>query len=285
MPIPLAPRGDYKITMVVERIEGYDFIAIGLPYSGHIFTAGVDYFPDLGGFAGIEELDGRRVNDNSLRHSGRMIVNGRPTRLEFTVLKDHFLLAQDGQTIVGWPNANYGRCSLVPSYKGVDESKLFLTTWSSSYRISRLELTPLGWKPDATAVAAQAVKPPQADEKPEKPEAKPAVPDQAAQAASMKSIQDIYRDDIKRANAPELKIELAKKLRAAALGTDNDPAARYVLFKMASDLAAAGGDLDTATDTIDKIAETFNVDPLDAKAEMLIPLSNSRSIPTVARRS
>lgn len=279
IPISLAPRGDYKITMVVERIEGYDSIAMGLVHNGHVFSAGVDHFPDRGGLSGVEMVDGRRVDQTPAHHEGHVLVNGRQSTLVFTVLKDHFLLAQDGQTLVDWPNADYGRCTLFGPYAGVDRSKLFIATWSSSYRISRLELTPLGWRPDATAVAAQTVKPPQADEQPEKPGAKAAVPNQAAQAASMKSIQDIYRDDIKRATTPELKIELAKKLRAAALGTDNDPAGRYVLFKMASDLAAAGGDLDTATDTIDKVAETFNVDPLDAKAEMLIALSKQSQHP------
>jgi hypothetical protein len=106
-----------------------------------------------------------------------------------------------------------------------------------------------------------------------------AVPDQAAQTASMKSIQDIYRDDIKRATSPEQRIDLAKKLRAAALGTDNDPAGKYVLFKMATDLSAAGGDLEIATDTIDKVADYFDVDPLEMKAEMLIAISKQPQHP------
>ncbi|HKD36412.1 MAG TPA: hypothetical protein VKB78_06410, partial [Pirellulales bacterium] len=243
------------------------------------FNAGADSFPDRGGFAGVEQIDGHRVNDNPLRHEGRTIVNGRPTRLEFLVLNNRFMLLQDGQTLVDWPNADYGRCTLVSFYKGVDESKLFLATWSSSYRVSRLELTPLGWKPGATAIAAQTPKPAQASEKPVKPEAKPAIPDQAAVAAAQKSIQDIYRDDIKRASGPDQKIELAKKLRDAALGTDNDPAARYLLFKMAGDYAASAGDLDLAVDTLDKLAERFDVDPLDAKADMLIALSKQPQHP------
>jgi hypothetical protein len=132
MPIPISPQGDYKITMVGERIEGEDSITMGLVHSGHIFTAGVDCFSEFGGVAGIEEIDGHRLNESPFHHSGRTIVNGRPTRLEFTVLKDHFFLAQDGQPLVDWPNADYRRCTLVVFYLGVDESKLFLTTWLSS---------------------------------------------------------------------------------------------------------------------------------------------------------
>src|SRR5258706_10801927 len=65
--IPFMPQGDYRVTMVAERVEGYDSIAIGLVYDGHIFSAGVDSFPDRGGFAGIEMIDGQRVFENPLR--------------------------------------------------------------------------------------------------------------------------------------------------------------------------------------------------------------------------
>lgn len=282
MPIPITPHGDYRITMVCERTDGFDSMAMGLVYDGNIFTAGVDSFPDRGGFAGVEVVDGQRVNETPFRKTGRFITNNKPTTLVFTVLKNHFWLTQDGQVLVDWPNSDYRRCTLFNFYKGVDETKPFVTTWSSVYRITRLTLTPLN--EGAAAVAQNPTKLPnlvgndpaaKPVEKPAVKEPKVAVPDAAAQAAATKTVQGVYRDDLKRATAPEQKIELARKLHTDGLGTADDPVGRYVLLKMARDLAASTGDLETAGEVLDDMAERYEMDGLEAKADMLIAASKT----------
>ncbi len=290
MPIPYTPQGEYRITMVCERVEGDDSIAVGLPFDGNIFTAGVDCFADKGGFAGVEVIDGMRVDQTPYRKNGRFITNGKQTTLIFGVLKNRFWLAQDAQVLVSWPNADYRRASLFAYYKGVDETKPFITTWSSSYKITRLTLTPLNEQPGA-AVAQNPAKPmpekvagndnpPKPVEKP-KPanEPKAAVPDAAAQAAAAKTIQGIYRDDLKRSTSPEQKLDLARKLRTDGRGTADDPAGRYLLLKMARDLAAGAGDLELAGDVLDDMAECYEMDALEAKAELLIASSKSPQHP------
>jgi hypothetical protein len=116
-------------------------------------------------------------------------------------------------------------------------------------------------------------------EKPATKETKVAVPDQAAQATATKTIQDIYRDDIKRAVTAAQKLELAKKLRTDGVGTADDPVGRFVLLKTARDLAAAGGDLDLAGEVIDDLADRYEVERLEMKSELLIASSKNPQHP------
>ena len=68
------------------------------------------------------------------------------------------------------------------------------------------------------------------------------IPDAAAQAASLKLVRDIFKADYASAKLAPAKLKLSKKLLEQGIETRDDPAARYVLFLEARDLAVEAGD-------------------------------------------
>jgi hypothetical protein len=92
------------------------------------------------------------------------------------------------------------------------------------------------------------------------------IPDEAAQKASLELITEGYKSDYDQAKTPQQKITLAKKLLQDGIATKNDPAGRYVLLRVARDIAAQGGDVDTAFEAIAEIYKGYKIDTLKMKS-------------------
>jgi WD40 repeat protein len=95
------------------------------------------------------------------------------------------------------------------------------------------------------------------------------IPDKAAQAEADKTVLEIFKDDIDRARDAPARTKLAAVFLQQGRETTTDAAARYVLFAYARDLAGKAGDGPLALQVVDEIAKTFDVNPLQAKAEAL----------------
>lgn len=95
------------------------------------------------------------------------------------------------------------------------------------------------------------------------------VPDAAAQAEALELIRDVYRDEWDRAKKAEEKTALANKLLAQAVKSLDDPAGRFVLLRLARDVAAQAGDAETALGAVDRIGNTYEVDVLQMQLECL----------------
>ena len=69
----------------------------------------------------------------------------------------------------------------------------------------------------------------------------------------------------------------------------NDAANKYVLLKVAKDVAAQAADVETAFSVVDVIAQEFEVDPIGSKADLLTVVAKQASLASehagVARRS
>ena len=63
------------------------------------------------------------------------------------------------------------------------------------------------------------------------------VPDAAAQAESMKAVKEVYGDEWAAAKTDAARQALAKKLLAKGRENDKDPAARFVLLRLAKNIA------------------------------------------------
>ncbi|MDP7268123.1 MAG: hypothetical protein QF408_08115, partial [Pirellulales bacterium] len=83
------------------------------------------------------------------------------------------------------------------------------------------------------------------------------IPSPAQQLAAQKLIDEVYID-------PE-----ADTLIRDAINTRDDPAATYMLLRMAGSLAAAAGDLKRAMYTADQLSNAYDVDGLEIKVEQL----------------
>jgi hypothetical protein len=101
----------------------------------------------------------------------------------------------------------------------------------------------------------------------QEPAPKAAIPDDAAQKAALTVIADVYKPDYEKAKTPAQKIELAKKLLGEGVATKDDPTSRFVLFRIARDIAAQQGDFVTAFDAIGRIGTEFDADTLQMKVD------------------
>ena len=105
------------------------------------------------------------------------------------------------------------------------------------------------------------------------------IPDSAAQAEAMKLIKEVYGDEYAGAKTPGQKQALAKKLMKKADDTQNDPANKYVILKVAKDVATQAADVETAFAAVDAIAQSFDVNPIEAKAGVLTLVAKNARLP------
>ena len=105
------------------------------------------------------------------------------------------------------------------------------------------------------------------------------VPEEAAQAEAMKLLKELYGGELAAAKTVDQKTALAKKLLEKAAGTQDDLPGKYVLLKAAKGVAMQAIDAETAFETIDKMAESFDVNPLEMKTGVLSSLTARAHLP------
>jgi len=101
---------------------------------------------------------------------------------------------------------------------------------------------------------------------PAPPAPRRSVPDDDALARAERLIQELFQADIENARTGRQKKALAEKLFDIACQTDNDPAAHYVLCRIARDLAVDAGDPDPFCRYIDEMDRRYQIDALGMKA-------------------
>lgn len=105
------------------------------------------------------------------------------------------------------------------------------------------------------------------------------VPDNNAQAEASRLIKEVYGDEYAKAKTATEKQALAKKLLGKADETKDDPASRFVLLKLARDIATQAADSAAAFEAIDTIAGSFQADPLEMKATVLTKFASVAKTP------
>ena len=95
------------------------------------------------------------------------------------------------------------------------------------------------------------------------------VPAESSREDARRRIREIYQDDFDSLDTAADKVALAAKLRRQGVDTDDDPVARFVFLKMASDLAANAADPLEAFKAIDALKEHYDADVVEMKADVL----------------
>jgi hypothetical protein len=90
------------------------------------------------------------------------------------------------------------------------------------------------------------------------------LPDAKAQAKAEKTIKEVFKAEYAKKKATD-QLDLAQKLLAQGKETNDDPAAKFVLFREARDLACRAGDVDLAMHAVDELVRHYRVRPLDMK--------------------
>jgi hypothetical protein len=139
--------------------------------------------------------------------------------------------------------------------------------------------------PSRSPFPASVERPPDASP----PVERAAIPDAGALAPAEQLVQELFQDDLKGARTAEAKKALSARLFDVARQTDDDPAACYVLCRIARDLAVAVGDPDSFCPVIDELDRRYEVDGLAMKAEAFTEAWRSPSAapyrPALARQS
>jgi hypothetical protein len=138
--LPAPPAAEYQMTVVAEREKGNWGLAVGLVVDGRQVMAGIDCFD--GHHAGLELLDGKSCNDNESTAKGRLLVDGRPSTLVYTVTRNGVKMSLDGRTIFDW-QGDPKRLGMIEEWKIPDPTRLSFNTFRTVCRIKKIELKPL----------------------------------------------------------------------------------------------------------------------------------------------
>jgi len=111
----------------------------------------------------------------------------------------------------------------------------------------------------------------------EKPQKLPP-PDDAAVAGALKDAREIFKQECVRPDSAG-----AKRVLQKAVETDKDPLSRFVLLRLARDIAVAASDGRTAFDAIEHLGNSFAVDALAMKADVLAEFAKAARSPLVHR--
>ncbi len=269
---PVAPPQEYEIELTAERAMGKDALSILLPTSGNGIEVCLDGYK--GQYSGLARVDGVGYNENETRYAGPLFTNGEPANVRCRVQKDGISVSCNGTKIIDW-RGDYSRCGRHKECAGVDPRYLVLGSWSSVFRISKFELTPLTSEKRETVVPVAG--PVAATSKP--PETAPAaaataaeerqpVPSQADQAATAKLIDETYHPE--KLTTASQKVELGRQLLDLGKKSEGNPAEQFALLRKAAELARDGGDAGTMLAAIDVMGKEFEIALLNLKGQLIV---------------
>jgi hypothetical protein len=110
------------------------------------------------------------------------------------------------------------------------------------------------------------------------PAARMPVPDETAIEKAEAVVKDVYKADFARKKPTDL-VEFARKLLKAADETPDNPAARFVMYREARDLAVRGGDVGLALEAAATLGRTFEINTGELTAATLEAVDKGRVAP------
>jgi hypothetical protein len=152
--IPYRVPSDYALNVVVESDGQLADLGAGLVVGGHQVVAMIDTGTELW-LSGMSMVNGMWHSDDrnpsKTWRLARMLEQGRPNTLTYIVRPTSVRLLRDGAEIVRW-SGDPGTFSVAETWQVSDPHRLFLHSYHSPYRITKVELTPLA--PETTPVLA-----------------------------------------------------------------------------------------------------------------------------------
>ncbi len=139
--VPYLPPEEYDIEIDAERLKGNEAFAVVLPIGRNQPSV---IFDGRGRtVSGLNRLDGKDEGENESAFRGRVFSDSGIVKIVCQVRRSHIKVVADGKTIVDW-KGDMRRLSLFPLVAELPhKGAVGLWTWGTSYRITRMELTPV----------------------------------------------------------------------------------------------------------------------------------------------
>lgn len=148
--LPVVLPEEYRLDVVAARESGGDCLTFTLPIGGKLSNLLIDGYQ--GKLSGLQPIDGKHIDINETRVEASMFADGQPKAISITVRKNGVQMTCDGRKLVDWAGdvSRLGRPDKLPY-----EDRAYLGDWYSRYRITKLEMTPLGGEAGAAPMAAE----------------------------------------------------------------------------------------------------------------------------------
>lgn len=145
--IPVAPTGDYRVSLRFVRQTGTDSVCVFLPILHRATVFMVDSHANRGGYTGLQYVDRLMAYDQENIHHGLLLENGTEHQLEIAVSQEpkspSITAWLDGRKIYHWAD-DVNRLHLHHFDAGVgrDRSELGINTWKTGveFREARLDV-------------------------------------------------------------------------------------------------------------------------------------------------
>lgn len=138
------PPAEYDLRIDVERKDLQGKLVVGLVSGDHQFDVVIDNFNENEHRSGMHNLDGKHVvdRDNEVR-IGPVFKNDTIHTLVYSVRKGQVIVRMGGREILRW-EGDFARLGVDRRCNVFNARALFVGNAISRYRITRLELLPLG---------------------------------------------------------------------------------------------------------------------------------------------
>lgn len=141
--LPYQPPDEYELTVIAEPLDEPHGLLLGHRSGGQRFTTLIHYPAKANDLpqSALENIDGQNVgNASTVRRE--LLVKDRPSQIVCTVRKDSVTVTCDGHELLTW-QGDPKRLSLSDYWKTPHDNALFLGTYESRFRFSRVTLVPL----------------------------------------------------------------------------------------------------------------------------------------------
>jgi len=134
------PPDEYTLTLEVSPPVPAGEVTLGLVIAGRQTVAVLDGWQK--GVSGLDLIDGRQGNDNATTHHGKVFHSDKPNLIVCSVRKSSVRVECNGKIIIDW-KGDAASLSLRPEFAVPGLRQLFLRSNNSTFRISKLVLSPL----------------------------------------------------------------------------------------------------------------------------------------------
>lgn len=130
----------YQLTADVEILSGEGSFNLAFGVDGHPVMLVLDGWD--GEHSGLNLVNGQTATNNETTHTGRLLVKKGPNQIRIAVQAGFVTVHVNGEPIVLW-SGDPKELSLDGRFWPAWDGNIYVGSWHTSFRLSRLELAPL----------------------------------------------------------------------------------------------------------------------------------------------